>query len=136
MWVFIWLSSVCLRCAADTNFLDAADVLKDDGVLALTDGSSYYVFKTNSTFSSFPISISGRCFDGTWTADPRYSRFTVEAKETWMNGFSATNEYRRIVFVVYRGRKKPAADRRMKYIFDGYFIIEELVKIPAPDVKR
>ena len=110
--ILLWLLASSLTCVADTNFLAPSQVLKADGVLTITDGSSYYLFRTNGTFRSYPVGESGRCFDGTWTSDgdwipgiPGPSTFTVEAKVTWINGITAADEYRKIVFKVYPGQK-------------------------------
>jgi hypothetical protein len=135
----IWLLMSSLYCIADTNYLDPANVLKVDGVLTITDGSSCYVFRTNGTFSSFPVGISGRCFEGTWTSSSmqNLSTFTVEAKMSWMNGEQLLDEYRKIVFAVYAGRKKRLEKPQFgsipsNEVFECYFIIQELVKIPKP----
>ena len=115
--------------------LQPNDVLRVDGSLALTDGSSYFVFERDGSFHSFPCSLSGRTFQGTWTA-PYDSPclFTVEAAASWVNGVSALNDYRKIVFVVYRGNKKAVTATfgvaaPPKEVWDGYFIIDELTKI-------
>jgi hypothetical protein len=138
--IFACVLASSFACIADTNFLDPANVLKTNGVLTITDGSSYYVFRTNGTFSSFPIGISGRCFEGTWTSSsmPNLSTFTVEAKMSWMNGIQSPDEYRKIVFSVYAGHNKRLekphlANVPSNEVFQCYFIIQELVKIPKPN---
>jgi hypothetical protein len=135
--------------AAETNHLDSANirkyldpakVLETNGVLTITDGSSFYVFRTNGTFSSMPVDgFSGRTFHGTWTPDfsSAVAKFTAVAQMGWINGISSGDEYRKIVFFIYMGHEKAAGtDYRYsptKTIFDCYFIIDELVKIPKPD---
>ena len=88
MKIFIsWLSIVSGLWAADTNYLDAAAVLKIDGVLLLSDGSSYYAFKSDGSFHSFPMGMSGRCFTGTWKkSGDRTLKLEVLAKLGWQNG--------------------------------------------------
>jgi hypothetical protein len=81
-----------------------------------------------------PLPISGREFEGHWTASD-YT-FTVTAKLGWMNGTSTGNDYRRIVFRIYDVQKRPPETKpgEMPHpdLFDSYFIIDELVKIPKP----
>jgi hypothetical protein len=132
--------TACHLFADDMNYLDPANVLKTEGVLTISDGSSFYIFKTNDVFTSSPVDgFSGRTFHGTWIPDysSAVAKFTVVAQMGWINGISSGNEYRKIVFFIYRGHEKSAGtDYRFsptKMIFDGYFIIDELVKIPKPD---
>ena len=118
------------------------EVLRADGLLVLTDGSSYFLFVRDGTFRSFPCGLSGRTFQGTWTA-PFGSPciFTVEATASWVNGVSAANDYRNIIFVVYMGNKRPldkaaltavpAPPKEVREVWDGYFIIDELTKIKS-----
>lgn len=137
--LLLWLSITNLVCAADTNYLHAADVLKSDGVLLICDGSSYYAFKADGTFRSFPRGMSGRVFDGTWKkTDENPLKLEVTAKMSWANGEQPQDDYRRIVFFVYGGGKRAMEKSDFgaygyKEIFQGYFIIDELTKIPKPD---
>jgi hypothetical protein len=113
----------CAFISAKAHTLDPSDVLKQDGILRISDGSSYYEFNTNGTFWSFPIGMSGRCFAGTWTsnADPNSLHFTVKAKRSWKNGIVTPPGDWKIVFTVYLAT------------FDCYWIIEELANISKPD---
>jgi hypothetical protein len=124
--------------AWDTSHLAPEDVLRKQGTLALTDGSSFFVFAKDGSFHSFPAGLSGRSLDGKWVVtDHDPAVFTVEAHLSWVNGISSASEYRRIVFAVYRGHNRPSdlksfAGQAPKEVWDGYFLIEELVKIPKP----
>jgi len=149
--ILIIILSLLAGClfAADTNhlgssnirkYLDPVKVLETNGVLTITDGSSFYVFRTNGTFTSGPVDgFSGRTFVGTWSPDfsNAVAKFTVVARMGWINGISSGDEFRKIVFFIYVGHEKQAGtDYRYsptKTIFDCYFIIDELVKIPKPD---
>ena len=57
---------------------------------------------------------------------------------TWINGMSSNDDYRRIVFAVYGGDKKPnnlgclSGHAAPKEVWAGYYLIEELTKIPKP----
>ena len=133
----ILLSSLLFACAlisAKAQLLDPSAALKQDGILRISDGSSYYEFNTNGTFKSFPVGMSGRTFAGTWTssADPNELHFTVTAKMGWMNGFQPPQDDWRIVFTVYAGTRHPA-ERFGLATFDCYWIIDELTKIAKPD---
>jgi hypothetical protein len=122
--------------AWDAQYLSPDDVLKADGSLVLTDGNSYFIFTRDGTFRSDPVDgMNGRTFTGSWTttaSEP--SVFTVKAKLGWINGASAPDDYR-IVFAVYRGHKRAAdhawfgGGERPKEVWEGYFLIEELVKV-------
>ena len=94
---------------AKDECLKATDVLKEDGVLRIADGSSYYEFSTNGTFRSYPIGRwSGRTFTGTYTVTTSSKpdadcHFTVNAKMGWMNGFTPDPDDWKIVFYVTSG---------------------------------
>ena|ERR1017187_1262264 len=126
----------CVLISAKAQPLDPSDVLKQDGVLRISDGSSYYEFHTNGTFKSFPVGKSGRCFDGTWTSntDPNSCHFTVRASMSWMNGITPIkpSDDWKIVFAVYGGTRHPA-ERFHPATFDCYFIIDELTSISKSD---
>jgi hypothetical protein len=84
--------------------------------------------------------MNGRTFDGSWTIDASdTSVFTVNATLGWINGISAPDHYR-IVFAVYRGHKRSADHvwygshgKGPKEVWDGYFLIQELVKVSGVD---
>jgi hypothetical protein len=133
------LSFLVLACAifsSKAQSLDPSAVLKQDGVLTISDGSSYYEFNTNGTFKSFPVDLSGRTFTGTWTsnADMNYLHFTVTAKMGWMNGATAlqSNDWKIVFRLLSTGTRHPA-ERFHPATFDCYWFIEELTKIPKSD---
>ena len=137
----VWLSQTSVLCAADPSYIDPADVLKNDGVLLISDGASFYAFKSDGVFYSFPCGMSGRGFHGTWkntSQIPHTMKFEVTAEMSWMNGsMPLKGNYRRIVFFVYPGGKRPIDKYEFsasgcKWVFQGYFIIDELTKIPDP----
>ena len=130
----LFLMFACAIISTKAQSLDPSAVFKQDGILRISDGSSYYEFNTNGTFKSFPVSISGRTFTGTWSssADSNYLHFTVTAKMGWMNGIQPPQEDWRIVFAVGPGLRSPA-DVRHLATFDGYYLIEELTKLPKRD---
>lgn len=140
LFVVVWLLANTVLCFADTNSVEPAILFKRDGFLAITDGNSYYVFRTNGTFISVPVGMSGRTFAGTCTsrAEPDKIAFTVHATKGWQNGPTSPDEYR-IIFVIHGGGSKrrvqsflPGAPR-IDEVYDGYFLIEELVKILKPN---
>ena len=120
----------------DTN-LDPAKTIETEGSITLTDGSSYYTFSKGGDFISGPIGFSGRELQGQWklSASAPPEEFTVTAKYGWVNGASADNEYRKIVFHIYPGQMRPFRDHMVPAMqeFAAYFLIEEFVKIPKPE---
>jgi hypothetical protein len=120
--------------STNATSLNPPDVFTQDGVLRITDGSSYYEFNTNGTFKSFPVGISGRCFDGKCTPSSEFNllHFAVKAKMEWMNGIQPPPDDWKIVFTIYPGTRRPA-DRFHPATFDCYWIIDELTKIPKPN---
>jgi hypothetical protein len=131
---------LCICISANAQSLVPLDVLKQDGVLRISDGSSYWEFNTNNTFRSFPISKSipnspwvtgtGRTFDGTWTSRTNGNAciFTVKAKSGWDVGLEFPGDDYKIVIAVYTGERLQADTPRLAN-FDCYWIIEELTKI-------
>jgi hypothetical protein len=121
----------------DAKSSNASDLINAEGQITISDGSSYYTFNKDKTFVSRPVGMSGRCFDGTWTADgDNPCNFTIAAKMRWMNGFNARDEYRKIVFWVYPGRIRIPVERTSSVpnneLFEDYFLIEEITKIEKP----
>ena len=136
----ICLAVVGAALAADPNYTDPADIIKADGVLVISDGSSLYEFKNDGTFHSHPMGMDGRLLDGTWTSGGgiRSMTLTATAKMSWVNGPQPKDEYRKIVFLLYPGGKRPPDKRRIgelqhKEIFDCYFLIQEFTKITKPE---
>ena len=130
--------------AADVARVQPEQVLKEDGILVISDGSSVYAFKADGSFSSSPLKgFRGRCLKGTWT--PNYNDMTVvtvKAKVNWVNSLSTADDYRKIVFFLSSGKRRLSLkdewcgiDPPIKpiSIFDCYFLIDEMVKIPKPD---
>lgn len=132
-----WLFLAATALAAAPDFIPPKKVFNTDDVLVISDGSSVYEFHRDGAFHSYPVGFSGRCFDGTWTAEGNDSTtFTVTAKFGWMNGWNFSNDYRKVVFVVYPGHIEPADElpfKRHPHIFKCYFMIDELTKIAKPE---
>ncbi len=129
--------AVAATCAtADDAYLSPLKAIEQFGRISISDGSSFYTFSKDGSFHSGPLGISGREFDGHWTADD--TRFTVIAKLDWMNGDSTGHDYRRIVFVIYYVEKYPpekkpsVASQPHLDLWNSYFLIDELEKIPEP----
>ncbi len=131
---------------AETESKSALEILKRDGELVLSDGSSYFVFAQDGTFRSFPAGISGRMLTGNWTSKEQNPVFfTATARVSWANGTQPRDDYRRIVFVVYDGYSAPRKPDSLpgvpnfgglvKNVYRGYFLIDEFIKIPKPESK-
>ena len=115
------------------------ELIKAEGELTLTDNASFFVFKADGTFLSFPNGMSGRTMKGTWTSPPGEPlRFEVLALQSWMNGASAPDDWRKLSFAIYDGKARPFSPQlgaSVKKVFDGYWILEELSKAPKPAKK-
>ena len=137
--IFLLVSSAVL---AEDEVLDPIITIAADGSITLTDKSSYFTFSKDGSFRSAPLNLSGRSFAGRWelTSNFAFAVITVRARIGWMNGASPTNEYRRLVFWVYPGRKQPFknpyAITQPKEEFLAYFLIDECVKIPKSEVEQ
>lgn len=129
-----FLMFTCAIISARAQTLDPSTVFRQDGILRVSDGSSYYEFNTNGTFKSFPVGMSGRTFTGTWTstADSDLLFFTVTAKMGWLNGFQPPQDDWKIVFRLTSGTRHPAVSIYPAK-FDCYWYIEELRKISKSD---
>mgnify|MGYP003589691021 CR=1 FL=1 len=125
--------------AAEDDRIDPMTVINSEGLLVLSDGSSIYRFNKDGSFYSHPMGLCGRVFRGTWSAkDSQPTTFTAIAKYSWQNGASAIDDYREISFAVYSGTLRPSDHRYFgeggyTNIFDCYFLIQELKKIPKPE---
>jgi hypothetical protein len=113
------------------------ELIKTEGELVLTDSASFFVFKADGTFQSFPTGMSGRTLSGTWKSPPGEPQiFEVIALHSWLNGVSAPDDYRKIGFAIYSGKTRPFTGSPMaasvKKVFDGYWLIQELTKVPKP----
>jgi len=134
----------CLFCMvglvfANDDCLKPTDVLKQDGVLRITDGASYYEFNTNGTFRSYPIGIwSARGFIGTYTVatcpQPSDCRFTVKAKKgVMMLGADPKSDDWKIVFYVSCGVRRPPIRGGFEPTFECYYHIDELINLMKPN---
>jgi len=108
------------------GWTDPLNIVKRDGQLKLSDGSSTFIFYKDGKFQSFPVGQSGRTLSGKWT----YERtgFTAVAKAEWLNGLHSNNDYRKIVFRIY-----PTPSEHIGGSYQGYFFIDELTKISEED---
>jgi hypothetical protein len=113
------------------------EALDKFGAFTITDGSSYFTFSRDGKFKSGPMGLSGRELNGTWTVADK-TEMTVIARVGWMNGHQPQDDYRRIVLSISSLRKRERATQPTVSfgapadLFDGYFYIEEFVKIPKP----
>jgi len=62
--IVILTTFVAVTRAAE--FPPASEIIQTEGQFVFTDGSSYYMFKKDGTFTSEPLGISGREITGTW----------------------------------------------------------------------
>jgi hypothetical protein len=124
------------------GLLEPMDAIKQ-GQLAISDGSSVYVFNKDGSFRSDPIGMSGRIITGTWKNEK--GGFRVNGRWGWINGLSHDDERTMLISigslsdelqeirVAFNGGKNGKLNIRK-----GYFIIQELEKVKAsqaPDQK-
>ena len=116
--------------------------------IVLLDGSSSYTFSKDGRFTSAPLDMSGRTFEGKWEILEGKSGGTAKviviAKEGWRDGIQPGDSFRRIVFVIYSGETVPYARpddpigklaimcRNPKAYYKCYWLIDELAKIEVP----
>jgi hypothetical protein len=129
--------SLLLTAAPPAAERSARELIKAEGSLALSDGASFFVFKADGTFESFPDGMSGRTLKGTWKAPPGEDLLIeVIAVQSWMNGGSIQDDYRKLVFAIYSGKTRPFTGSGMgdspKRVFEGYWLLQELTKTAKP----
>ena len=130
-----FLMFACVIISTKAQWVAPSAVLKQDGVLRISDGSSYYEFNTNGTFKSSPVDLSGRTFAGTWTSstDMNYLYFTATAKMGWMNGTQPPQDDWKLVFKLLSTGTRHPADRFHPASFDCYWYFEQVTKVPKSD---
>jgi hypothetical protein len=127
------IAAVCAPAGAQRQSPD--QVIRESGALVITDGASYYRFNRDSSFDSGPLGISGRIIKGRWRGDGQ--PFIIEGQWTWINGASASGDYRRMTMhvggtsgsgtdesLILSGRSSSARIHRV------YFHIDEIVPLP------
>lgn len=128
---------VAVKPVAVAKLPSAVEIVETEGQFVFTDGSSYYVFKKDGTFKLRPIGRSGREIDGTWK--PADFGFEIDGNWTWINGMTYLDDHRKMVLVVYPYKTFKAVPSLSwalgeAKIYDCYFEIEELVKLPQPSI--
>lgn len=129
--------SLLLTAAPPAAERSARELIKAEGSLAIHDGASFFVFKADGTFESFPDGMSGRILKGTWKAPPGEGVLVeVIAVQSWLNGGSMQDDYRKLVFAIYPGKTRPFTGTGLgdspKRVFEGYWLLQELTKTPKP----
>lgn len=117
--------------AASGSLPTFADVIKQNGSVSFSDGSSIFTFSQDGSFSQRPVSISGRTVEGKWTTDAGGALFSITGNWSWMNGLSPLSDSRRMVMVVYPSQPDPIERSAGSVRCKCYFEIEELGKLPA-----
>ena len=125
---------VTLVQADQTQLPTFADIIRKNGTVGISDGSSLFIFSADGRFSQEPVGESGRTVRGNWATDQMGSRFTITGNWSWMNGRSAISDPRKMVMVIYPDGRDPQVTTstdmmgKSQKIFHAYFEIEELTK--------
>lgn len=131
------MSLLALALTASLLTTAPAELLESDGELVLFDGASLFVFKADGSFESMPNGMSGRTLSGKWKNPPGEPLiFEVIATQSWLNGVSMKDDYRKLSFAIYDGTTKPFSPTlgapAVKKVFDGYWLLQELTKTTKP----
>jgi hypothetical protein len=138
LFAFLFVAAiVAATTAASAQTRAALQVIREDGALVLMEGGSYYRFNRDSSFDSGPIGISGRTINGRWRGGDDV--FIVEGRWGWINGGSATDDYRRMTMRILR-IEGPGTVRPLSLSFrggparvhTGYYYVDDVVRIPPP----
>ncbi len=110
----------------------ARQVLKEDGVMVLSDADSYFTFSADGGFEAWPRGISGRTLSGRWQVQ-REQPLTIDvaAVQSWVNGLSKANDQRFFTFDIggvgeRRVTSPGIGTRPVKTIFTAPFTYEEI----------
>ena len=134
---FLLLFSVLVATASDT-LIPPLKAIQEFGGISISDGSSYYTFSKDGSFESGPLRLSGRTMNGRWVKDAN-GRLIATVRLGWVNGLSAGDQYRRIVFFISHVSKR-AQPPKLRFgfpaeLFDSFFFIDEMKSIPKPREK-
>jgi hypothetical protein len=117
-------------------YRSAAQIIKEEGRLLVTDNSSYFLLRADGSFESRPKGLSGRTIYGRWKQKGDLNHFVIEGKWAWVNGISPNDDYRRMTLIIYdtnRFEQKEYlsfnAAPEPGRIYDCYLLVEELVKL-------
>jgi hypothetical protein len=121
-------------------FRSPIQIIQEEGQFLFIDGSSYYLFRRDGSFTSNPLGIAGRTIVGHWIKDSLGGCFIVEGKWGWINGLQPVDRYRRMKIYIgsadtfkQKETNWPVEDPGPAKIYNCYFEIEELIKIPTPE---
>ena len=113
--------------------------IQDQGSITITDGSSFYRFSKDGTFySAYVNQLGGRIIKGTWkrSTDRANNSFVVVGQWGWVNGLSSSEDFRTMVLDIrqgiFRDRRPSESSEMGDRIFDCYFLIDELHRVPKP----
>jgi hypothetical protein len=128
---------VTLVRADQTQLPTFADIIRKNGTVGISDGSSLFIFSANGRFSQQPVGESGRTVEGKWATDQQGAKFTITGNWSWMNGRSPTSDPRKMVVVIYPDGREPQVTASTDMvgkplkICHAYFEIEGLTKTSA-----
>ena len=123
-----------LSSTGATEFPKPMEIIQNEGQFVFTDGSSFYLFKKDGSFTSEPLGLSGRVITGTWTFQED-RLFVIQGRWSWINGLSAEDDYREMKLAIYRPVSSETVEQlsvvgatTKATIYRCYFVVEELQK--------
>ena len=128
--------------AIDPTAIESGDVLKNDGILAVTDGSTVFELHNNGEFHSFPIPYSGRCIDGQWVSDEGSPwAFIAVGQLSWTSRPEDKYSEHLVHLELTPGHLVPldfTPSRQINYtnIFKCYFIVRELRQVTYEEAQQ
>jgi len=128
---------IVMSNAAVASLPSATQIIQKEGQFAFTDGSSYYLFRKDKTFSSGPMGLSGRTISGHWVGQG--DDFIIDGHWGWINGLSALHDFRRMTLSAHPEGVEAEGKSRIisgmgisAKLYRCYFVIDELVGVPQP----
>lgn len=115
------------------GLVEPADAI-NQGQLALSDGSSVFIFNKDKSFESGPLGLSGRTIKGTWQLD-KSGGYLVNGTWGWINGLSPKNDKRTMLIHIGTLSDELQEIRTPIYpklqIRKAYFFIDSLQRMKA-----
>ncbi len=137
--------AILLACAISTTVVAQTNrqieqVIRDEGAISFSDGSSIFTFKDSGEFTLQPIGMSGRTISGTWTNDGS-SILVITGQWGWINGISRDNDHREMRLIASLKNDSPISQSSLGPVwrwklYDVYFTIEDIHPAEGESLKK